>query len=190
LYSQGQDCRKIALILTGSVKITQIGPAGSEVLLWMLGAGNVIESFTDRISSCHRNSARTMEDSTMLTWDRMQFCELTNRYPRIEANRKQILVDRLIELEDRFREVATEPAERRIALVLLRLVKEIGKRKAAATEVGLTRAELAQMTGTTLFTVSRMFSRWSEAGLVVPRREGVSVCDVSGLEVVANEQGG
>jgi CRP-like cAMP-binding protein len=51
--------------------------------------------------------------------------------------------------------------------------------------VGLTREELAQMTGTTLFTVSRIFSQWESEGVIRPRREGVLVDDPAGLARIA-----
>jgi CRP-like cAMP-binding protein len=44
-------------------------------------------------------------------------------------------------------------------------------------EINLSREELAQVTGTTLFTVSRLLSDWQEEGIVTARRGGISVHD-------------
>ena len=41
------------------------------------------------------------------------------------------------------------------------------------------------MTGTTLFTVSRLLSAWEERGMVKPRRESVTVCDVEALNAIS-----
>ena len=46
----------------------------------------------------------------------------------------------------------------------------MGRPVNGAIEVGLSREEVAQMTGTTLFTVSRLFSAWEARGIVAPRR--------------------
>src|SRR5580704_7287313 len=35
LFTQGQPVRSLILLETGSVKLTQLSPAGSEVLMWM-----------------------------------------------------------------------------------------------------------------------------------------------------------
>jgi CRP/FNR family transcriptional regulator, nitrogen oxide reductase regulator len=43
------------------------------------------------------------------------------------------------------------------------------------------------MTGTTLFTISRILSRWAERGVVVPRREAVLVSDPGRLESIGNK---
>jgi CRP-like cAMP-binding protein len=53
-------------------------------------------------------------------------------------------------------------------------------------QVSLSREELAQMTGTTLFTISRVLSRWAEQGLVAPKREAVVICDAARLESVSD----
>ena len=99
----------------------------------------------------------------------------------------QLLVSRLRELEERFREIATEKVPRRLALVLLRLAKQVGKNTPDGTLVSLSREELAQMTGTTLFTVSRVLSNWAEMKLVVPKREAVVIRDVRRLETLTDE---
>jgi hypothetical protein len=53
--------------------------------------------------------------------------------------------------------------------------------------VSLSHEELAQMTGTTLFTVSRLFSAWETRGLVKPRREAVTTSDVQALSAIAED---
>jgi CRP-like cAMP-binding protein len=81
----------------------------------------------------------------------------------------------LQELEERFREVATERVAKRLPSALMRLTKQVGKEHEAGIQVALSREELAQMTGTTLFTVSRIVSRWGEQGFILPEREAVVV---------------
>jgi CRP-like cAMP-binding protein len=109
------------------------------------------------------------------------------RYPQIRKNISQILFSRLNELEERFREVATEKVARRVALALLRLLKHIGKKVHGGVEISLSREELAQMTGTTLFTTSRLLSKWGEMGFVLPRRESVVISDPCRLELVSDD---
>jgi CRP-like cAMP-binding protein len=122
-----------------------------------------------------------------LTWEYARLQHLVAEYPQIRRNINQILSSRLSELEERFREVATEKVAKRLALTLLRLLKQIGKHSQGGIQVSLSREELAQMTGTTLFTISRILSKWSEEGFVVPRREAVVVRDPKRLGEVGDE---
>jgi CRP/FNR family transcriptional regulator, nitrogen oxide reductase regulator len=60
-------------------------------------------------------------------------------------------------------------------------LSQVGKRINGHVEISLSRAELAQLTGTTLFTVSRLLSQWDVLGIVDARRESVMVRDLPAL---------
>jgi len=187
LFMQGQPARHLVLIRTGAVKITQLSPNGSEVILWMYGTGNVAGVLSEPSANCYTSSARAMEQSTALVWDYAVLQSLMAEYPQIRRNISQILSNRLGELEERFREVATEKVAKRLVLALLRLLKHIGKKVDGGIEVSLSREELAQMTGTTLFTISRILSQWGQLGFVLPKRESVLVRDARRLELAGDE---
>jgi CRP/FNR family transcriptional regulator, nitrogen oxide reductase regulator len=187
LFSQGQPTNKLVLIQSGSVKLTQLSSDGNEVILWMRGSGDAL-GVQNNASGCnHTCSAHAMEKCQALVWEYNHLHSLVARYPQIGANIGKILAGRLQELEERFREIATEKVAKRLALVLLRLLKSVGRQSTEGVELGLTREELAQMTGTTLFTISRILSKWAESGFVVPRREAVVIRDQNRL-TAASEQ--
>ncbi len=172
------------MIHAGSVKHTQLSPNGNEVILRMSGKGEPVGVPSDPLSCSHTCSARAMEQCKASVWEYSKLKDLLAKYPQIGINISQILSGRLQELEKRFREVATEKVAQRLALELLRLMKKVGKPMRGGVEVGLSREELAQMTGTTLFTISRTLSKWAEEGFVLPRREAVVVLDAERLEQV------
>lgn len=188
LYAQGQPVRSLILLQTGSVKHTQLSPNGDEVLLRMSGKGDAVNVQVGSTASSHTCSARAMEQCKTLVWEYTRLLSLLEQYPQMRKNITQILTARLHELEERFREVATEKVARRLALVLLRLVNQVGKPCEEGVQISLSREELAQMTGTTLFTISRVLSRWADLGLIVPRRESVIVCDSTRLEIASGEE--
>jgi CRP-like cAMP-binding protein len=188
LFTQGQPVHSLIMLETGSVKLTQLSPAGSEVLLWMSGSGQPVNINAEASSCSHTCSARAMEQCKALVWEYQRLQALLNQYPQIRKNISRILGGRLQELEERFREVATEKVARRLALALLRLLKSVGKPAKDGFQVSLTREELAQMTGTTLFTISRVLSKWAAEGFVQPRREAVVVHDPQRLESVTGEE--
>ncbi|MFZ5819950.1 MAG: helix-turn-helix domain-containing protein, partial [Chloroflexota bacterium] len=67
--------------------------------------------------------------------------------------------------------------EQRIARVLLRLAGQSGKRvdEGVLIELPFSRQELAEMAGTTLYTVSRVLSSWEKQGLIATGRERVTL---------------
>ena len=180
LFTQGQPVRSLILLQSGSVKHTQLSSSGNEVLLWMSGTGDAV-NLEPESAGGHTCSARAIERSRALVWEYNRLQMLLGQFPQIRKNISMILAGRLHELEERFREMATEKVAKRLALTLLRLLKRVGKPGRAGIEISLTREELAQMTGTTLFTISRILSGWAEKGLVQPRRQGVVINDPAKL---------
>jgi CRP-like cAMP-binding protein len=176
LYVQGQNFRSLILLRSGSVKITQLSSQGSEVILRMHGTGNALGMFSN--SPTGQNSCYAVEKSTALIWNHMAFQSLKLRFPQIESNASQIFSAQLAELEERFREVSTENVNKRLAHILLRLVTNVGRNVGTGVEISLSRDELAQMIGTTLFTVSRIISEWASKGIVIPGRNLVTVCSL------------
>jgi CRP-like cAMP-binding protein len=186
LFAQGQPVRSLIMLQSGSVKHTQLSSGGNEVLLWMSGTGDAVNIEPESASN-HTCSARAVERCRALVWEYNRLQTLLTQYPVIRRNISLILAGRLHELEERFREMATEKVAKRLAFTLLRLLKRVGKPVKTGIEISLTREELAQMTGTTLFTISRILSAWAEKGYVQPRRQGVVISDPKKLEHIGDE---
>jgi CRP-like cAMP-binding protein len=95
---------------------------------------------------------------------------------------------RLQEAHTRLREMATEEVERRVAHAVLRLVQQSGKKDEGGIRIDfpVSRQDIAEMTGTTLHTVSRILSAWESAGLVEGGRQKLLVRDPHGLLLIAD----
>ena len=70
----------------------------------------------------------------------------------------------------------------------LRLSDRLGAAAGREVEITLSRAELAQLTSTTMFTVSRLLCQWQSLGMVKIRRGGVQVRDFRALAHLAQSQ--
>jgi CRP-like cAMP-binding protein len=77
----------------------------------------------------------------------------------------------------------------RVARTLLRLARQAGQREEEGVLIGLplSRENLAEMTGTTLYTVSRILSGWEEQGLVEAGRERVLIRLPHALVAIAED---
>jgi CRP-like cAMP-binding protein len=116
------------------------------------------------------------------------FEALAVRFSELQRNVLNILSDRLRELEERYREVYTEDVGTRLSHQPMRLFTQVGQRTNGTIEINLSREELAQLTGTTLVTVSRRLSNWRERGVLRARRETVSVQNVEALRQLAESE--
>jgi CRP-like cAMP-binding protein len=185
LFMEGQSARHLMMIQTGSAKLSKLGPNGNEVILWMTGPGDPLGVLTEALSQSYTCTAYAMAPSNALVWEYTRLQGLVAEIPQMRKNISQILSSRLEELQERFREVATEKVASRVAKALMRLLKQVGKPAWGGIEISLSREELAQMTGTTLFSISRLLSKWGGEGFVLPRREAVVVLDAQRLAQVS-----
>src|SRR5579863_6169620 len=118
LFMQGHPVRTHVLIQSGNVKVTQVSASGCEVLLWMNGPGESVGIPNEAPSHRHSCSARAMQRCAALTWEDSRFQSLIDKYPRIGINIYRMLAIQLAELEQRFREIATEKVATRLAFAL------------------------------------------------------------------------
>jgi CRP-like cAMP-binding protein len=184
LYMEGDPVRQISLLTSGFVKMTKVGLSGIEVLLRFSVPGDVLAAESLFCAGKHCSTAQAFRLCRALVWDAPAFKTLVERFP-VHRNMVRILSQDLLELEERFREVATERVGPRVARQVIRLMEQIGQPVDGAVEIGLSREDLAQMTGTTLFTVSRLLSAWEARGIVRLGREVVAICDVQSLRAIA-----
>ena len=184
LHIEGESVQPVLMLTSGFAKISKLGMSGMEVILRFGVPGDVLGGADLFSTGRHRATAQAFRPSRALVWDALTFKTLVERYPVLHQNMARILGGDLLELEERFREVGTEKVGQRVARQLLRLEERIGRWVDGAIEIGISREELAQMTGTTLFTVSRLLSAWEALGIVRPRREAVTICDVPSLRAI------
>jgi len=96
----------------------------------------------------------------------------------------ELMTGYIMEMQERYRELATERVECRIALTVLRLASQIGIRSSDeenVIELPLSRQDVAEASGTTVFTVSRVLADWERQGVVETGRERVLIRNPHGL---------
>jgi CRP/FNR family transcriptional regulator, nitrogen oxide reductase regulator len=188
LFLEGDAVRELILLTAGSAKIVQFGQNGTEVILSLKGPGEVVGTVGSRPQGRHCSMAQALMASTALIWDATVFETISQRSQFLQRNIKYLLCQQLNELEERFREISTERVSARLSHQLVRLHNQVGRRVNGPVEIRLSREELAQLTGTTLFTVSRLLSDWNQRGIVSTRREAVSVHNLQALVQLAEEE--
>ena len=184
LFIEGDSVQNVLLLTAGFAKINKLGLSGTEVILRFSTPGDVLGATGLFSTGRHCTTAQSFRMCRALVWDPPAFKALAEQFPVLHQNMCRIVGGELLELEERFREVATERVAPRVARQLVRLLDKIGRQVEDGVEISLSREELAQMTGTTLFTVSRLLSAWEERGMVKPRREGVTICDIPALNAI------
>ena len=188
IFLEGDLVRQVVLLTSGSAKIVKFGQSGTEVILGIKGQGEVVGTVGLCPQDRHCSMAQALAASNALVWDTAEFQTFLERFRLLGRNITHILCRQLRELEERYREISTERVSVRLSQQLIRLLNQVGRRANEGLEIKLSREELAQLTGTTLFTVSRLLSDWNQRGIVRTRRESVSVPNTEALAQLSKIQ--
>jgi CRP-like cAMP-binding protein len=189
LFREGEPASALYLMLEGRVKLTQVAADGHEVILRFVGPGDAVAALALFGDAAYPVTAGAVSDSVLMAWHRDVLQELFQHHPPLAVNAMRLLSERLREVQERFRELATERVAQRIARALLRLVRQVGRRVEGGVLIDLTlsRQDLAELTGTTLYTVSRVLSEWEGQGILESGRAKVVVKRPHALVAIAED---
>lgn len=172
LFRQGEDATHNYVLGWGRLRLDQTTPEGQNVVLRYMGPGDLVGTVAVLRRIPFPATPTAIEDCMLLAWSAGRTADLMGSYPGIAINAIAVVGGRIEELQDRLREVATQRVERRIASTLLRIVRQSGRRVEGGVEIPfvISRNELAEMTATTLHTVSRTLAAWEHEGILTGKR--------------------
>jgi CRP-like cAMP-binding protein len=189
LYYQGDPADHLHVVLTGSLKLVQINPEGQQVLMRYARPGDAIAILAVLGNMPFPTSAQAVEDSLVMAWDEQAMKGLMQHSSSIAMRALEVVIAHTREFQDRIRELSTERVERRIARAVLRLARQSGRKvpEGVLIDLPVSRQDLAEMSGTTLFTVSRTLSQWESQGIVKSGREKITILFPHGLVTIAED---
>jgi CRP-like cAMP-binding protein len=183
LFQQGEPAHTIYLVLEGRLKLVQINENGEEVILRYVGPGESAAAGSALSGIPYPATAEVVQEGQTLHWNGKVLRRLMQRYPEITLNILDIVLERLVDVQNRFLELSTERVEQRIARTLLRLMKRNGIKTEEGILINfpLSRQDIAEHSGTTLHTVSRTLSAWAKKRLIKSSREKIILTDLHAL---------
>jgi CRP-like cAMP-binding protein len=186
-FHQGEPAELFYILLEGRVKLSQVTPNGDQVILQIIGPGGGIGIIVVLGEMDYPATAEALEDCLAYSWDRQTTRELMLQIPQLALNGMELIARRFADLQARYQEVATQRVEQRVAITLLRLVRQFGRREEEGVLIDMTftRQDLAEMTGTNLYNVSRILNKWEQNGYVGLGRKKVLIKKAHELVVIA-----
>ena len=192
VFEEGQDAHSFFVLLHGHVRATKTTPAGEQVVVRYVGPGETFGVAMAIGLPRYPATATAVDDSIVLAWPSATWPRLVAKFPALATNTLQTIGSRLQETHTRVVEISTQQVEQRVAHALLRLAKQSGRKVEHGVEIDfpITRQDIAQMTGTTLHTVSRILSNWQQRGLIESGRQRIVLREPHKLFVLAEETPG
>jgi len=189
IFAEGQPAARFAVILSGSIKLVQLSSDGDAIVFRVVGAGDTLGAVSLLGAETYPVSAIAVTPGSILEWPATVMRQYLEQHPRLSLNVLRSVSDRLQALRLQYRQLATEKVERRIARALLRLMHRAGTQvdDGVRLDLPLSREDIAQLTGTTVYTVSRIVSRWEAGGLLRSGRQQLVIRDPERLLAIADD---
>ncbi|QRM57142.1 Crp/Fnr family transcriptional regulator [Sinorhizobium sp. BG8] len=188
VFEQGQQAASFFLLLHGRLKVTQVTEDGQQIIVRVVHPGDLFGFAKALQRSDYPGTAKAATESVILGWPTDLWPHFVEQNPRLAVSAMQTIGQRLEEAHTRIREMSTQEVERRVAHVVLRLSQQAGKKEGEGIRIDfpISRQDIAEMTGTTLHTVSRILSAWEGRGLVEGGRQKLTVLNAPGLRLLAD----
>ncbi len=188
LFHQDDPADVLYVVLSGKIRLAQVTAEGDQVIVHHAGPGGCVGIIVALSDMTYPVSGRALEDSALVCWDALTTKQFMLRCPQLALNGLEMVAEHFVRAQDRYRELATERVEQRVARALLRLARHMGKKVDAGVliDMPLSRQNLAEMAGTTLYTVSRILRKWEASGCVSIGRERVVLKRPHDLVVIAD----
>ena len=195
VFEEGEDAHSFFVLLHGHVRATKTTPAGEQVVVRYVAPGETFGVAMAIGLPRYPATATAVDDSIVLAWPSTAWPRLVAKFPALATNTLQTIGGRLQETHTRVVEMSTQQVEQRVAHALLRLAKQSGRKVEHGIEIDfpISRQDIAQMTGTTLHTVSRILSNWESRGLIEGGRQRIVLREPHKLfalaEAISGEDG-
>ena len=190
IFEEGMKADRFFLLLDGHIRVLRITPAGDQVIALHIPAGQLFGIARAIGLSEYPATAVTATDSIALAWPMPLFDAFGARYEGFTTATYKTVGSRMGEMNARIVELSTQLVEQRVANALLRLIGQSGRPVPDGIQIDfpISRKDLAELTGTTLHTVSRLMTAWERSGVVQSGRKRLTVCDRGRLEEIARSR--
>lgn len=188
-FLEGDPANQVYVLVHGKVRLVRSGPQGHEVILGFVEPEESFGHVAVWAGTTRRVSAQAAQESRALAWDAPTIARLMIQHPRMALRGLRLMAESVEGSWDRLQELATGRVEWRVARALLRLAHLTGRTTDAgsATTLEVREQDLAELVGSTAYTVSRILSEWRRTGLVDLRREHILVREPRRLREIARD---
>jgi CRP/FNR family transcriptional regulator, nitrogen oxide reductase regulator len=177
VFTEGMTAEQFFLLLDGYIRVIRTTPTGEQIIALHIAPGQLFGIAPAIGRDTYPATAMCASESLTLSWPVRLWSDFTTKYEGFATETYRTVGERLGEMQARVTELATQAVEQRVAAALLRMVNQSGRKVDGGIEIAfpITRANISEMTGTTLHTVSRLLSGWEKEGIVASTRKHITV---------------
>ncbi len=170
IFREGEPAERMFLVDAGRVKLSIASPAGQELLIAVLGRGDIFGELAVIDRGPRAMTARAMEHSRVYALSSDVFWTLLESQPALARRLLELMARRLRRADQATQDLVFFDAPTRLARKLLELAEEHGQTTQQGDRVQinlrLTQDEVAQMIGVTRESANRLIASFAGRGWI------------------------
>ena len=182
LFGAGDEFKSVHAVRSGFFKTSLVDGEGREQVTGFFMGGELLGM--DGIGAGQYNNASiSLEDSEVCVLPYALIEEIGQKVPALQRQLHAVLAREIVRDHGVMMLLGSMRAEERLATFLLNLSKRFTARGFSPSDFHLrmTREEIGSYLGLKLETVSRLFSRFHDDGLIEVEQKHVRILDIAGL---------
>jgi CRP/FNR family cyclic AMP-dependent transcriptional regulator len=166
LFHQGDDGDSLYVIESGAVKVSNLSGDGREVVVALLGPGEVFGELAMLEAGVRTADATAIEDTTVLSLSSAGFRPFLEDHPQVAWGLLEVLAGRLRETSEALQDAIFSDVPGRLAKRFLDLAERYGTPEADGSliDLAVTQEELAQMVGAARESVNKAVASFVSRG--------------------------
>jgi len=185
LFQNGERFRSLYVVKTGSVKTYAPSVEGAEQVLGFHLPGEIIglDAIDKEVHAC---TAKVLETSAICEIPFARLEELSASIPSLQHQLYRLLSKEIGQDTEMLLLLGKKSADERLAVFLLSISKRLRKRGLCPTDfyLSMSRHEIGNYLGLAVETISRLFTRFQDEGLLKVDRKHVELLDLEAMEAI------
>jgi len=185
LYFPDEPTQVIFFLKEGHVKISRLAEDGKEMILDVLGPGELFGELSFSGSGeTSEELAQALDDAVICTMKKEDFESLLRKKPELNFEVTKRIGLRLRRFQERISEMVFKDVRKRIAAFLVRYAEEFGRIKGGVITIKmhLSHQEIALLVGAARQTVTTTLNEFRAKGLIDFSRQGFTINDLPALQ--------
>jgi len=169
IFREGEPAERLFLIDDGRVKLTTASPTGQELLVAVLGRGQIFGELAVVDRGTREMDARAMEDSKLFSLASDVFWSMMEGRPALARRLLELMGRRLRRADQATQDLVFFDAPTRLARKLLELAEEHGEsngERGIVIGTRVTQEEMAQMIGVSRESANRLIASFAGRGWI------------------------
>jgi CRP/FNR family cyclic AMP-dependent transcriptional regulator len=184
---EGEAGGSLFLSLSGYFKATTAGSDGKEMLLSVMGPGEVFGELSVLDGQPRSASVVALESGELASIERPALFELMASSPGLAIGLIEVLAQRVRTLTKRYETISSQDVPQRLAQVLVSLAQKHGKPdgRHIRIPVRLSQQDLGSMVGATRESVNKQLRKWAQSGVLLSATGCVTISDLPALRAIS-----